>query len=376
MHKICFITHPYSARLDTGRGIDKYAYEISRNVSRIIDKKKLDLSLEILSEGVDLGDIETRKKWTLLSTLQKYVLKYGMRFPYATINLAFKKADLCHAVTDRGATMAISLKKSPVVVTIHDMLPFEQPKPRNPIYRLMNDYRRFCTRMSVEKSDAIILPFNYTKEKILSLFDVDGAKIHIINYGVDHDFYYPRAVRESRVKKVLYVGEVIREKGVDSLISAFSIVEKGVDNVELLIGGLRSDDQLFLERLTKDLGLKKVDFLGYIPEDKLPHIYSSADVMVYPSRVGFGLSTIEAMACGTPVIVGASFDAKEFVGDSGILVDPKDIEQLADAIIKILTDIKLRNNMSNKAIKRSKQFSWENAAERTIQVYLDVLSRR
>lgn len=375
-HKICFITHPYSPRADTGRGIDKYAYGISRNVLRIIKRKKLDLSLGILLEGIDLGDIETRKKWTPLSKMRKYVMKYAMRFPYASTNLAFTKADLYHAVTDRGAAMAISLRKSPVVVTIHDMLPFEQPEPKNPIYRLMNDYRRFCTKISIEKSHAVISPFNYTKEKIISLFDVDSTKIHIINYGADHGFYYPRPMRKSGAKKVLYVGEVIKEKGVDSLINAFSFVEKSVDNVELLIGGLRSDDQPFLEGLVKDLGLKKVNFLGYIPEDKLPHVYSSADVMVYPSRVGFGLSTIEAMACGTPVIAGASFDAKEFVGDSGILVDPEDIGQLADAIIKILTDIKLRDNMSNKAIERSKQFSWKNAAEKTLQVYLDILSRR
>jgi glycosyltransferase involved in cell wall biosynthesis len=91
--------------------------------------------------------------------------------------------------------------------------------------------------------------------------------------------------------------------------------------------------------------------------------------MIFSSRCGFGLSTLEAMACGTPVIVGAVLDAPEFVADAGVLVNPDDINELAQSIIKVLTEPALRAQLSVKAIERAKTFSWEKMARETVKVY-------
>jgi glycosyltransferase involved in cell wall biosynthesis len=166
---------------------------------------------------------------------------------------------------------------------------------------------------------------------------------------------------------------VSRSKGVDALIRAFAIVNKRINGSELLIGGKRSKDTPWLEGLCREMGVDNVTFLGYIPEDKLRDYYSSASAMVFPSRSGFGLSTLEAMACGTPVVVGAVFDAPEFIADAGVLVNPDDINHLAQSIVKVLTVPGLKELLSEKAIKRAKNFSWEKMARETTEVYLSIL---
>jgi glycosyltransferase involved in cell wall biosynthesis len=162
---------------------------------------------------------------------------------------------------------------------------------------------------------------------------------------------------------------------VDALIKAFGIVKQHITDAELVIAGKRSKDQPLLERLSNEMGVQDIIFQGYIPEDELPDYYSSATVMIFPSRCGFGLSTLEAMACGTPVIVGAALDAPEFVADAGILVNPDDIDVMAMSIIRVLTEQGFREQLSAKAIARAKAFSWEKMARETVEVYRNVLTK-
>jgi glycosyltransferase involved in cell wall biosynthesis len=165
-------------------------------------------------------------------------------------------------------------------------------------------------------------------------------------------------------------------KGVDVLIRAFGLVKESIGDAELLICGKRSKDQPSLEWLRREMGLRDVTFLGYVSEDELPGYYSSATVMIFPSRCGFGLSTLEAMACGTPVIAGAVLDAPEFLDDAGILVNPDDIAVLAESIRRVLTEPGLREKLSAKSIARAKSFSWEKMAIETAEVYRDMYENR
>jgi glycosyltransferase involved in cell wall biosynthesis len=120
-----------------------------------------------------------------------------------------------------------------------------------------------------------------------------------------------------------------------------------------------------------------VVFAGYVPDAELVHLYNAASAFVLPSLMeGFGLPAIESMACGTPVIVGAVLDAPEFVDDAGILVNPDDIEEMARSILRVLTEPGLREQLSVKAIERSKSFSWEKMAGKTVEVYRDVVMQQ
>ena len=347
--ELCLICYPYYPSRDTGRGHDRYVFELQKNLSVAHAK----INLRLLHQGFSKG-----------------ILAAGAKQFKLIADLSSSKTDLYHAISPIGGATAALLGKSPLVVTIHDVIPFHLSGYD---YAWKYWYARLCIKICVERSDVIVVPYRVTKEELISRFNVPETKIQVVNYGVDHTTYYPRPADKRSTRQVLYIGEVSRSKGVDALIRAFGIVKKRIGDAELVIGGKTSRDQSMLERLARELGLEDIRFLGYIPEDELPRYYSSATVMIFPSRYGFGLSTLEAMACGTPVIVGAVLDAPEFVADAGVLVNPNDVNELADRMARVLLAPNLREQLSMKAIERAKAFSWEKMARETEEIYHGVM---
>ena len=132
-------------------------------------------------------------------------------------------------------------------------------------------------------------------------------------------------------------------------------------------------DSIF--QTVEELGLKSdVIFPGYAPESELIAIYNMADLFVYPSLYeGFGLPPLEAMACGVPVITSNVSSLPEVVGDAGITVNPLDVNKLAEAMGSVLNSNTLREEMSQKGLKRASQFNWENTAAETLKVYESVV---
>jgi len=121
----------------------------------------------------------------------------------------------------------------------------------------------------------------------------------------------------------------------------------------------------------EELGLgDEVLFPGYIPLEELPLWYNAAELFVYPSLYeGFGLPVLEAMACGTPVVASRTSSLPEVVGEAGMLVDPRDIGGLAEAMERALMDEGKRREMREKGLRRAGEFSWERTARETARVY-------
>ena len=129
-----------------------------------------------------------------------------------------------------------------------------------------------------------------------------------------------------------------------------------------------------LELLARELDLEgRVVFLGYVPLNHLPYLYSGATVFVTVSlSEGFGLPPLEAMACGTPVVASRVSSLPEVVGDAGILVDPNDTEQIAEALLRVIEHPAFRAELCQKAIKRAALFSWNTTARQTLEVLQSV----
>jgi len=122
---------------------------------------------------------------------------------------------------------------------------------------------------------------------------------------------------------------------------------------------------------------RSVRVLGYLPDEDLPALYATAGVFVYPSLYeGFGLPPLEAMACGTPAVTSNTTSLPEVVGDAALLVDPEDPAAIADAIMAVLSDPVLADDLSRRGRERAKQFTWGNAAVETLQVYRNAVSER
>jgi glycosyltransferase involved in cell wall biosynthesis len=126
----------------------------------------------------------------------------------------------------------------------------------------------------------------------------------------------------------------------------------------------------FVEHISHNLQ-NDVIFTGYISDEDLPALYNAADLFVYPSIFeGFGLPPLEAMACGTPVITSNTSSLPEVVGNAGIMVDPYDVDRLADAMYEVLSNVGLREDMIKRGLEKAKMFSWDKCARETLKVFL------
>jgi len=339
-YELCLLCYPFFPTKDTGRGVDRYLFELIANLRAL----GTDVSVRVLEQGSSVGAWAAGKKLCGL-----------------VADLLSVKAAVYHAVTPPAGATALLLGRRPVVVNIHDMVPFHDSTYNS---WLKFAYARTCTRICIERAAAIVVPFRVTKDELVASHAALASKIHVVNYGVDHATYYPRPAVQRSARRVLYVGEVSCSKGVDVLLSAFARIKKSMPDAELVIGG-KGRDRVQLETSSRSLGLSGVEFLGFVPEANLAELYASAAVMVFPSRYGFGLSTLEAMACGTPVVVAETLDAPEFVSGAGLLVKPGDAEDLANSIERLLGEPSLRQELSTKGLARAAQYSWAATAAKT-----------
>jgi glycosyltransferase involved in cell wall biosynthesis len=171
---------------------------------------------------------------------------------------------------------------------------------------------------------------------------------------------------------VFALGRLNRRKNLDRLIRACALRRKsGTADPQLVI--VRKPDfgaQQMIEQARHPSHDTTVRWIGLLPEQDLPAFYGAAAAFAYPSLFeGFGLPILEAMACGTPVIASTRASMPELVGDAGLLVDPEDVEALAAAVARVLLDRVLADDLGQRGLERSRQYSWEKTAERTLTVY-------
>ena len=270
----------------------------------------------------------------------------------------------------------------PQVVTVHDLIPLLLSS-LHPHTSELFFFRHFLP-LVLQRSRAIIAVSKSTKEDIIKFYHLPAEKIHVIYEGYDAKLFYPRQDIEivTRVygleHYILYVGNLLPHKNVASLIRAFHLISSKVPHRLVLEGRRDTAHAAELETLVRELGLEgRVVFLGYVPLNHLPYLYSGATVFVTVSlSEGFGLPPLEAIACGTPVVASRVSSLPEVVGDAGILVEPNDIEQIAQVLLRMIEDSALRAEFSRKALKRAAVFSWSMTARQTFEVLQSVVKSK
>ena len=171
------------------------------------------------------------------------------------------------------------------------------------------------------------------------------------------------------------VSTVEPRKNLITLLRAFAPLRGGV---QLLIAGARGwkTTGIYAEYERFKFREEEVKFLGYVPDSDMNMLYSGALLFAFPSIYeGFGMPLLEAMASGTPVISSDASSLPEVAGDAGILLPPFDVEKWSGAISKALSDAALQEAMVSGGLERSKQFSWEASAEKTLRVFQEVTSK-
>jgi glycosyltransferase involved in cell wall biosynthesis len=209
-----------------------------------------------------------------------------------------------------------------------------------------------------------------TKEELMAK-GIPEQKITIVYNGINPNSYAPGT--KSAKPQVIYFGRVKKYKQIDQLVKAFCKVRKKIAGAELIVAG--KGDYKELERLVRKLGLKSsVKLIGEVNDREKVKMLQRAWVFVTPSmKEGWAISVIEANACGTPAIAYNVPGLRDSIndGETGLLVPYSNIEELANAIVSILTDSELRQRLSSGALQWASNFSWDRSAA----AFMDILPR-
>ncbi len=268
-------------------------------------------------------------------------------------------------------------RTGPSVITIHDLAFLIYP------HFLTKDSARYYGQIdrAVRRADCIIAVSESTKHDLIKKLGVSEDKIRVIYEAADPLFRpEPRPAALQHVQAlfdipedyILFVGTIEPRKNIPGLLRAYRRLRDKYKLTPALVlagapGWLTED----VYKLVNDLALKPhCFFLGRVSNHDLFHLYNAALCLVHPAFYeGFGLTPLEAMACGTPVVVSNVSSLPEVVGDAGLLVDPKNDEEITVALWRVLTDSTLRDQLRVKGLQRAEAFSWERAARETMEVY-------
>lgn len=364
----------------TGKGLGRYTQKLIQNLE-VIDQHN-DYVVFLRAENWDSYQPTNRRWKKVLADFQWYSLQEQVMFP-RTLHAA--GCDLVHfphfnvPVFFRGA----------FVVTVHDLILTHFPTLRaTTLGPLMYAWKHLAytmvIRRAVRRARRVITVSEYSKHDIASHFKLPASKIIVTPEAVDIP---SRGISRDTLEHylthiglrrpfVLYVGNAYPHKNLERCVEAFADVRRRHPDLTLVMTG--REDYFFkrLKVVIRNLGsADAVKFPGFVTDEQLYGLYQAADAFIFPSLYeGFGLPPLEAMAAGTPVVASKATSIPEVLGDAAVYFDPTDIRDMIQALERVLTDTKLRQDMRERGAHQVARYSWRQLAEHTLAAYTSTSS--
>lgn len=366
-------------------GIPHYVAELANAVSKYADViviKPKDANDELFSEDIKIVDVFEPMQFSREHEIKVFSLgNIESFFSYRNIQIVNElKPDIIHfpAVYPHTSFFTYLYKlstKYPIIYTIHatfDPSFTISPRRRGFFAALLggiNDRAKM-----IVKPDRIIVHTDENKSALIKE-GVGPEKINVIPHGA-YTFFkkYSRDEIETDENCVLYFGYIVKNKGIEYLIKAVSIMSKEIPDIKLIIAG--EGNFSMYKKFIEDESKFEI-YNEFIPNEKVPELFTRAKVVVLPYTYHQGHSGVLSVAFsfGKAVIVTNVGDLPNLIedGKEGLVVPSEDPEALADAIIKLLRDDKLRKEMEENAYKKAQELSWDNIAKRHMKVYEEVI---
>jgi len=283
--------------------------------------------------------------------------------PLPALDWATHGADVFHAtVLARNPP-----RRCRLTATIHDMTAWTMPE----LHPASNKRAEAGFADLARRADRLIAVSQCTKDDAVRVLQLDPEKITVIHSGVADAFFDPPAgdVRERyglRKPYVLYIGTIEPRKNLDTLVDAYEALPADVrESHDLVIAGpmgWASD--------ATQAKVSRARRLGYIPEADLVPLTAAATVFAYPSLYeGFGFPVVQAMAAGVPVITSNVSSLPEVAGDAAVLIDPRSVAELREALLRVLTSETLRKDLTQRGRRQAANFRWTTCATRSLAFF-------
>ena len=298
-----------------------------------------------------------------------------LRILYEQVVLPYKVKKMgIDALVSAGMTAPFFVPAVSFLI-IHDLQHINMPQNFGRMYLL---FLRFFIYMSSIRSDAILTISNKVKRDIVKNYGIPGEDISVIYHGVDKGAFRAMGAQEiDAIRKkyglpasfALYIASSLPHKNYERLLEAFKIVKASHKELKLVLIGARDYGHDIIKNKIEELGLAgEVVFLGWLPFEDIPVIYSAAGLFVFPSlHEGFGIPVLEAMACGVPVVCSDIEPLDEVAGGAARFVDPLSAESIAKGMTDVLSDRGLRDRLVKDGFERAAMFSWEKTAADTLK---------
>ena len=352
---------------------------------------RLKEALECLDNTLEINDFSPKgiyipgaRSFGLVNKIQDYLTRF-LSYPRQIEEI---ESDIFHIVDHANAYLASNLDMRKVVITCHDLMYLKQLKREIPLgyedgFISWPAGRIFLWSCEyIPKASKLITVSNATKKDMVRLLGCRQEDISVIYHGIDSRF---REIKDKDLLQILRnklargakyallnIGSKSSYKNFAGLLYALNILVKryGRDVLLIRVGEVTKRHRRLMEKL--NLG-QYIKVLTDIPPDELNIIYNISDVFVFPSFYeGFGWPTIEAMACGLPIVSSDKGGLKEIVEDAAYIIDPYDAQNIARAIVNVLEDADKREELIIKGFERVKKFNNKDMASQTYQIYQQV----
>jgi glycosyltransferase involved in cell wall biosynthesis len=281
-------------------------------------------------------------------------------------------ADVVHA----AHPLLIPARGAAQVVTIHDL--FFLSRPSQTRAEIRRDYPRLAASHA-QAADAVITSTEHGRTLVHRELGVPLERVYVCFPGAPRWRVLGQAPNRPNDGYILFVGTLEARKNIGKLLDAYAILlgRRGTVPPLLLVGRATADASEWLSRIQKPPLAGHVKHLGYVPDEDRERVYAGARVLTLPSLdEGFGLTALEAMAGGIPVVVSNRGSLPEVVGDAGILVDPHDSEEIAQAIERALVDEGWAHAKAEAGLVQARVHTWTEAANVLRTAYSDAVNRR
>ena len=362
-------------------GIGKYTFELCKRITKLGLNSDIDYFYGYYSKKLYMMNIPPSgrivkqikgylSRFYLVKKMTRESLLFVSRFSHRSFDLYWEP----------NIVPLEHLRSKHLITTIHDFSFQHYPEC---LPKENKEYLQRYFWKNINKSDRIVTGSHYIKNEIIDLLHYDAAKIKVIYHGVDHDNFktYDHSLLSKfktaynlPEKFILFVGSIEPRKNLKNVLMGYnSLPEAFKKECKFVLAGFsgwKNAEVMDIIRRERD----NIVYLGYLSNLELAYLYNLASAFIYASLYeGFGIPPLEAMACGTPVIVSRSSSLPEVCGDAVHYVDPLRVDSISDGMYKVFSDSAMRENLVQRGFVRAKTFTWDKSAQSHLSLFNEVL---